>query len=345
MRSLPPLAAALAAALALLGCRADSANTDAENGHSVTTGYSGPVAPPLALEGKAYDTAGAGLLPAEEPEEFPGLHNVYHLSANIVSGSEPQGWQALETLRAMGVRTIVSVDGKAPDARAAAELGMRYVHVPIQYRGISDVEMARLAKTFRELEPPFYVHCFHGKHRGPAGAAVGRVVLDGADRWTAIAEMRQYCGTSAKYEGLYRAIAVGEIPAIEETARFDYAFDAAQLPAGVVGVMVELSRAHDYAVELGERDWRADPEHPDVDALNEATKLLQAYEVACELEEVRTGDAEFRSWFEASRDASRDLVDALERLSAGDASGAADADVHFAAVRQLCSDCHAVFRN
>ena len=63
-------------------------------------------------------------------------------------------------------------------------------------------------KTFRELDGPFYVHCFHGKHRGPAAAAaLGRIAVDGVPREQAIAEMRQWCGTSEKYEGLYRTIA------------------------------------------------------------------------------------------------------------------------------------------
>ena len=48
--------------------------------------------------------------------------------------------------------------------------------------GINEDEIAMIAKTFREVEGPFYVHCYHGKHRGPAAAAIGRVALDGLGR-------------------------------------------------------------------------------------------------------------------------------------------------------------------
>ncbi|MCA9003240.1 MAG: hypothetical protein KDB61_15055, partial [Planctomycetes bacterium] len=130
------------------------------------------------------------LTPAQ-PTEFPGLHNVFHLSENIVSGGEPHGREALETIAKMGVKTILSVDGKIPDAATAAELGMRYVHIPIQYSGIDENEWLEIAKTFREVEGPFYVHCFHGKHRGPAAAEVGRLILDGISREHALAEMYQ----------------------------------------------------------------------------------------------------------------------------------------------------------
>ena len=38
----------------------------------------------------------------------------------------------------MGVKTILSVDGKIPDAEEAAKYGIRYVHVPIRYGGITN---------------------------------------------------------------------------------------------------------------------------------------------------------------------------------------------------------------
>ncbi|MDP6369233.1 MAG: hypothetical protein QF615_06460, partial [Planctomycetota bacterium] len=96
-----------------------------------------------------------------EGEEHPSLHNLFTLSPNIISGGEPATSAALEALALRGVKTIVSVDGKVPDSATAAQLGMRYVHIPIQYKGITEDELLALAKTFRELEAPFFVHCFH----------------------------------------------------------------------------------------------------------------------------------------------------------------------------------------
>jgi protein tyrosine phosphatase (PTP) superfamily phosphohydrolase (DUF442 family) len=296
--------------------------------------------PAMVLTGTAYDSAIAIALPPEAPEEFEGLHNVYHLSESVVAGSEPHGAAALRALADMGIKTVISVDGKAPDAAAAAAFGLRYVHVPIQYKGLSDGEIADLAKTFRELDGPFYVHCFHGKHRGPAGAAVGRMVLDGAPRQTVIAEMRQYCGTSAKYEGLYRDVATARIPTADETRALEFDFPTAKLPRGVVGVMVNVSRANDLIEELAKRDFAADPAHPDVDARNEAVTLRQAFEAALELDEVKNGPADFRGWFEDARDGARTLSEALQRED-----GLADARLGWAAVQQSCTACHLVYRN
>ena len=297
------------------------------------------VPPAMVLDGTAYETAARVSLPPESPEEFEGLHNVYRLSDNIISGSEPHGEAALRTLADMGVKTILSVDGKVPDAEGAAALGMRYVHIPIQYKGLTNEEMDELAKSFRELEGPFFVHCFHGKHRGPAAAAVGRIVLDGADRQTAIAEMRQYCGTSSKYEGLYKDIATAYIPPKSETAALDFDFPARKLPRGVVGAMIELSRANDNLDLLADNAFQADPSHPDVDPRNEAVKLLQAFEASLALDEVVEGPADYRGWFEEAHDQSAALVDALAR---DDADAARES---WAAVKQTCTDCHLIYRN
>ncbi len=143
-----------------------------------------------------------------------------------MSGSEPEGKAAFQKLQEMGIKTILSVDGKAPDAELAIKHGMRYVHVQIRYRGTTEKEQLEIAKTFRELKAPFCVHCFHGKHRGPTAAALGRWVLHEVSRSQAIAEMRQYAGTSGKCEGLYATIACAEIP--DDRAARDCAFDFAQ---------------------------------------------------------------------------------------------------------------------
>ena len=141
------------------------------------------IPPPLVFNSTAYEAAGSLVtLDVVPPQEFPGLHHVFSLSDNIISGAEPDGDRALAEIASMGVKTILSVDGKAPDVETARDYGMRYVHVPIQYKGISTDELLVITKTFREAEGPFYVHCFHGKHRGPAAAAVGRLVIDGLSR-------------------------------------------------------------------------------------------------------------------------------------------------------------------
>jgi protein tyrosine phosphatase (PTP) superfamily phosphohydrolase (DUF442 family) len=304
-----------------------------------------PPPPALVLQGTAYDTALVVTLPPESPEEYEGLHNVFKLSEDIISGSEPHGPEALAELQRLGVKTIISVDGKVPDAQTASAYGLRYVHIPIQYKGVTEEERAEIAKTFRELDGPFYVHCFHGKHRGPAAAAIGRIVLDGADRQTAIAEMRQYCGTSSKYEGLYRDIATAYFPTEAETRALAFDFPTEKRPKGVAGVMVGISRASDNLDLLQKSAFAADPAHPDVDAANEAEILAQSFEAALELDEVKHGPEDFRGWFEDAAKHSREVVDALARAKQGAEGAAQEADKSWKAAKDTCNACHKAYRD
>ncbi|MFQ5845810.1 MAG: hypothetical protein ACE5JG_12575, partial [Planctomycetota bacterium] len=240
---------------------------------------------------------------------------------------------------------ILSGDGKVPDAETAARHGMRYVHVPIHYRGITERELVRIVKTFRELKGPFYVHCFHGKHRGPAAAAVGRLVLDGVSRERAIAEMRQWCGTSDKYEGLYQAVAAQEIPSPEQTRRYAWDFPAAHHIEGFRKGMIGVSRAFDHLKALSGREWKPDPDHPDVDPVNEADKLAGLFERLGGLDELRARPADFLEWTgEAAREARR-LNGALADLERGDGKARGPAGRSFRALKKLCDTCHVDYRN
>ena len=308
------------------------------------------VPPPLELSSTAYQAAAVIELPAVAPAELPGLHHVYRLSDQIISGAEPVGVESFEELRALGVHTILSVDGKVPDHETAAQYGLRYVHVPIQYSGITEDELAKISKTFRELEGPFYVHCFHGKHRGPAAAAIGRVALDGVPRDQAIAEMRQWCSTSSKYEGLYKAVAVAEIPTASQTRAYPFDFEPAHKLTGIRAGMIAMPRTWDKLKELEKNDWRVDPEHPDVVPLQEAVQLHQLYSSLCDLDELKSKPEDYRGWMEQGRAASERLQRALSSCSQDEDVFAAgewrtEALEAYELIADSCSSCHAVYRD
>lgn len=300
---------------------------------------------PLVLTTSAYELAGSLPLPEQEPLELPGLHNVFWLSERILSGSEPHGEQAYEELRRLGIRTVLTVDGKVPDAETAARYGLRYVHIPIRYSGITPEERVAIAKTFRELEGPFYVHCYHGQHRGPAAAALGRLVLDQAGREQAVAEMRQYCGTSKKYEGLYRDIAAGDLPDAATTAASDFDFAPAFRFDGERGAMVEMARSYDTLKDLAERDWQVNPEHPDATAHGEARRLYQALMQVHELPATAFKPGEYRELLERSVADSKQLLEALESPDRAAEEHAARAKDLVSRVGKSCEACHALYRN
>ena len=337
-RSLGFAAVVLAAA-----CAADPAPSNATP--AAAPAATPPVAAPLTNINNAYALAGNVVLPARKGADSPGIHNLFQLSNELWSGSEPEGEEAFQKLQSLGVKTIVSVDGKAPDVALAAKHGMRYVHIPIEYKGLSDQELAELAKTYRECEGPFYTHCFHGKHRGPAANAVGRLVLDGATREQAIAEMRQWCGTAPEYEGLYRDIAMKPMPTVDETRRLEFGFPSVRTFGDFRESMIDISRRHDALKKLEKRSFAVDPEHPDWDALNEADMLLNNFDATSKLSDVAAQPADFQEWMAKSVEQSRELRDLLKKAKLGDKASTEAGRKAFAALNKTCNDCHAVYRN
>lgn len=301
--------------------------------------------PPMANVDNPYQAAQLVSLRQHAPEDHQGLHNVFGLSRNIISGSEPSGRAALERLARKGIQTIVTVDGKVPDAATARELGMRYIHIPIQYRGISDHQMLLLAKAFREQPAPFYVHCFHGRHRGPAAAAVGRIVRDGASRKQALAEMRQWCGTSSSYSGLFKAVATQAIPSPHRTEACKAELPEASPLRGFRELMIDAPRSFDRLASLMESNWKVNRKHPDINPLREAEILLDLYERGLTLDEIAERPESFKLHLEDSVKAARKLKDELKQLQAGDGEAASRAKKTFRVIERSCLDCHDTYRN
>ncbi|MGB0716674.1 MAG: hypothetical protein ACPGXK_12395, partial [Phycisphaerae bacterium] len=134
-----------------------------------------------------------------------GLKNLFQLGDEIYSGSAPSTAKSFAVLASLGIRTIISVDGGRPDLSAASARGFRYVHIPLGYDGINEGEGLLLAKALLELERPIYVHCHHGKHRGPAAVATALVMLDEFSM-KAAQDFLTVAGTSLHYDGLLASV-------------------------------------------------------------------------------------------------------------------------------------------
>src|SRR5262245_29349048 len=91
-----------------------------------------------------------------EPVKIGRTENTFRLSPRRDSGGEPRGAETFAALQELGVRTIISVDGAAPDVEAARKLGIRYVHLPIGYDGIPREQAVRIIKAVRLMPGPVY---------------------------------------------------------------------------------------------------------------------------------------------------------------------------------------------
>jgi protein tyrosine phosphatase (PTP) superfamily phosphohydrolase (DUF442 family) len=188
------------------------------------------------------------------------LHNLVEIDNTLLSGSEPEGEAAFAQLKALGVNTIVSVDGLLPDVETAKRYGLRYVHVPIGYDGIEPHQLLAFSRVAREDLGTIYVHCHHGRHRGPTAAAIIGLAGERCSPSQA-REILEIAGTSRDYAGLWQVVesfvrpaAGSDLPPLQESTPV----------SSMVQAMVGLDRANDTLKAFAEREWQPDPQHPDV---------------------------------------------------------------------------------
>lgn len=263
--------------------------------------------------------------PTPNPVSHSGLDHAYWFDGTLISGAQPEGDAAYAALADLGVKTVISVDGAKPDAEAARRHGLRYVHLPVGYDGVSSGRARELAKAIVELPGPIYLHCHHGLHRGPAAAAVACVLAGRMTNDRAVETMRRL-GTGEEYRGLYasareaRPADPAELRALKVEFR-----ETAPVPP-LTQSMVKLDEALGR-VELGAKDGPRMPAHEVLQLRELCTELLRS-------EELKNRSDEFRSLMQKTELAARQLE-----------SGAAGPNPGLTALKKSCTDCHAAYRN
>ncbi len=287
--------------------------------------------------------APAAAAPAEPGSKTNArVHHVPVLIAGpgLYSGPSPVEAHDFEELKKLGVRTIISVDGARPELELARAEGMRYVHIPVGYHGISRDQTLAIARAISDLPGPVYVHCHHGKHRGPAAVATAAIALGRINTDQAL-EFMTAAQTAASYTGLWQC--AREMAPVERS-ELDAApadFPEVAPVSDMVTAMVEIDERTEHLKEIEKANWSVPTEHPDLVPVAEAARLVDIYRALAELEATRTRHAELPALFERAAAEAK----ALETLLEGphvDAKKAADA---LKVVIQTCKDCHKPHRD
>jgi hypothetical protein len=277
------------------------------------------------------------LLVKPDPAATPHLHNLLKLTNRIYSGGEPHGEAAFAELAKLGVKVVVSVDGAKPNVEAAKQHGLRYVHIPIGYGGIPTAAGQALARVVRETGAAgemVYFHCHHGKHRGPAAAAVACIAAEAADH-AAAEQILVAAGTSRDYAGLWRDVAAfappppgAKLPELAETAQVD----------SLTAAMSNIDRAFDNLKLSQAGEWKLLPDHPDIVAAQEALMVKEAlHESARTLAEGY--DEVFLAWLRTAEGHAAQLESALR------ANDGAAASRIMLSLDSACKQCHTKHRN
>jgi len=301
----------------------------------------GPDSPATANDAESQSSENsrqrAELLPSGPTEEdYPHLHNLLQVTDRIYSGGEPKDDEAFAELAELGVKTVVSVDGAKPKVNLAEKHGLRYVHIPIGYDGVSRDAGKSLASLVKNAEGPFYIHCHHGRHRGPAAAAVACIADGDVDGEEALAILEK-AGTSQGYAGLWRDVEEYTQPAADE--ELPKLVEVAEV-GSMAAAMAIIDRASDNLKLCEAALWQTPADHPDVAPAQEALLLKEGFhETTRKLSENNDYDEQVLTWIKEAEQTAAKLEAALTE---GDMSAA---NAAFSEVQTQCKQCHSAYRD
>ena len=270
--------------------------------------------------------------------KVPGIENFFSVTDSIYSGGGPETEEAFGALAKLGIKTIITVDGAKPNLELAHRFGLRYIHLPHGYDGVPKETAVKLIKAARTAEGPIFVHCHHGKHRGPA--AVG-VICQGIANWSpAQAEswMKQ-AGTASDYDGLYRSVREFRPPSAEELAKVPGEFPESAVVSAMVDTMVEIDHRWDQMKALS-----AHLDDPDK-AASEAVLLWEQIREAQRLPESAKLGQPFQSEMKKSENAALRLRTLLSAQAKGEVLSAPTLRAAMDEVATSCKRCHESHRD
>ena len=265
------------------------------------------------------------------------IKNLHILAPGLYSGDEPATAAHYDQLSSLGIKTVISVDAIAPDPGLAAKHNIRIVHLPIGYDGIKESRAIELSAAITQLEHPIYLHCHHGKHRGPAAIGVGAIGAGVVTSYQAI-EFMTIAGTSPSYPGLYTAARNAKL-LDQATLDSVHEFPTRTPISGFVESMGKLDRLHDQLWDIAENDWQASEYHPDLSATAISGQVYDHMRAMLGLDFFKHRGSMMRSRFEDSIQTAGEVE---SKINDHDFSAALDA---LNALNKSCIDCHNRFRN
>ena len=276
--------------------------------------------------------------PQDENGQLPavGGRPIQRASSRIFTGGEPKSQTAFERLRQLGVRTVVSVDGARPNIEAARALGIRTIHIPIGYDAIERDAALALTRVVRENEGLIYIHCHHGRHRGPAAAAIA-CIADGQATPDEALEILETAQTSQDYIGLWRDVAAFTPPSMEEP--LPELFEVAAV-SSLAERMAAIDRDFDRLKLCRQNQWQTPESHPDLIPEHIALLIKEGLRESTRASEDQP-DSPLATWLEQAKVEAQALEAALREST----TPARVVEARFQTVQASCSACHKRFRN
>ena len=118
----------------------------------------------------------------------PGVENFGFVSADVWRGGRPTT-QGLQTLAAMGVKTVIDLE--QTDTPAEVPPGVTLVRLPVSRWRVQEVDTQAVLHAIDDNPKPVFVHCKQGRDRTGLAIAAYRL-SQGMSADDAIAELRNF---------------------------------------------------------------------------------------------------------------------------------------------------------
>jgi protein tyrosine phosphatase (PTP) superfamily phosphohydrolase (DUF442 family) len=297
--------------------------------------------------------AQAGGAPAKQAEDWrpkkiesEHVPNLLQITENVLSGGLPHGEGAFEELQKLGVKTVISVDGAAPDVAAAEKAGLRYIHLPHGYDGISESRILELAKAVSESDGPVLIHCHRGKHRSPAAATATCAALGLVDSRQSL-KVLEIAGTGKNYLGLFEVARNAKPIDTSKIRELKVVFQSKQPAPPLIEAMVELEVTLERLELLEKNGWQPIPNQPDLEPAHQALLLRESYTELLRQPELQSKPEPFQKLMQEAEETAKAVESEVatwkEKKYQGEASGGLR--TKFALLAESCKKCHAEFRD
>jgi len=142
---------------------------------------------------RAEERAALSARPADwaRPIAKKGVPNLHKVSDTLYRSAQPTA-EGMKNLKAMGIKTVVSLRAFHSDRDEIGQTGLAYEHIPVISWDAEEDEVVRFLRIVTDAtKAPVLVHCQHGADRTGTMCAVYRIAVQGWSKRQALQEMTE----------------------------------------------------------------------------------------------------------------------------------------------------------
>ncbi len=136
---------------------------------------------------------------------------------NYITSSQPITGEQFQTLKKLGIKTLIALDGVRPLTPEAEAAGLTCLHIPVSFNNAHE-RAGQVISAVKTVEGPVYLHCHYGRPRTPVLAALVCRTLHGWDADQTAAWLEQ-AEVAESYDGLAASVEQFEPPTGESRSR------------------------------------------------------------------------------------------------------------------------------